>query len=141
MLHLSPASGEAVTCANHRTVTDAQCLWCEVNDLRHLLGESEAQALRYLAEVERLKGMLHSEIICEMHYCERHEMAYQRGEFVADPKCPHCECEALEAEIERLRAALHRIANQGPNDEPWEHWQTIASTALRPTSATTKGEP
>lgn len=64
-----------------------------------------ARAERAEAEVHRLKGLLLSETLCTMHYCERHGMAYQRPRR-AQPVCPHCEAERAEAEVARLREAL-----------------------------------
>lgn len=48
-----------------------------------LLGRYVERAEKAEAEVERLKGLLHTELLCTMRYCELHEMAYQRGEGIA----------------------------------------------------------
>jgi hypothetical protein len=65
-------------------------------------GASHAELARLRARVAELEGLLHSEAICKMHYCERHEMAYQRPEHLLHPQCPHCECERLERRVEDL---------------------------------------
>lgn len=74
-------------------------------EARANVGTLLARAERAEAEVHRLKGLLLSETLCTMHYCERHGMAYQRPRR-AQSGCPHCEAERAEAEVARLREAL-----------------------------------
>ena len=61
----------------------------EIIDLKDQLAKSKA-------EVNRLKGLIHSELLTTMEYCETHEMAYQLPEG-APVKCPWCELALLEA--------------------------------------------
>ena len=69
--------------------------------------EMPAMMLLYLARAEmaeaninKLKGLLHSELICDMHYCELHEMAYQRPDTCENAECPYCEVDRLYGVIE-----------------------------------------
>lgn len=92
-------------------------------------GALRARAERAEAEAHRLKGLLLSETLCTMHYCERHEMAYQRPEY-AQSGCPHCEAERAEAEVARLREVLRGLASALRCAECWTLAEAIERDVL-----------
>ena len=101
----------------------------ERDDLR---AENNALAIELadaLAEVTRLKGAIHADLIADTHYCDRHEMMFQCG-YGAAPWCPHCE-------VELLRAALLKVYEC----EGCRHCSDLTGTALDTTSTSTKEEP
>lgn len=75
-----------------------------------------ARAEKAEAEVERLRGLHHAELIATMHYCERHEMGFMSG-LETNAPCPHCECERLEARVAELETALRDIRERSTWDE------------------------
>lgn len=65
--------------------------------------KSEQERDRLLAENRRLRGLLHSEMLADMAYCEACELAYQTAQD-APPQCPRCEQSEETKELRRLKS-------------------------------------
>jgi uncharacterized small protein (DUF1192 family) len=97
----------------------------EIERLRHEIDVqcSSEYVERILKEIERLKAELFTmrnvfhQQDAEIERLEASEDEHSRTE---GGECPYCEIDDLNCEIERLRAALERIAN--PITEDDVHW-------------------
>lgn len=76
----------------------------------HLL---HAEVAKLTAERDKYQGLVHAEMIADMHYCERHELGFMQGEW-ATPRCPHCWGEESEAKLKEILEALQVWADSEP---------------------------
>lgn len=95
------------------------------------LYQAELEAARATvaeAMVERLKGLLHAEVIAEMEYCELHELAFMSPMWVT-PRCPHCRADAAE---DALKEPVLKIVEGRMDAQRWARlWKKVAKKLRR----------
>lgn len=101
--------------------------------------QEERKARQRLAELEaecsKLRGLIHSEMLTTMEYCETCEMSYQRP-MESERPCPYCRVEELEADCAQMSEEL----GLPPTIRPAEGELSRMQEAARMWWAATKGE-